>query len=150
MTLTDQTTQSVMHISRPLTCQGCCCASLYPHCTQALSVSVGGESVGTVRERATWWNQVFHVFDSVGNQVLKIRGPGCLFYCWEDVTFRVLDLEDNQVGSITKKWMGCWKETLTDADNFVLDFGEDMSISNKVLVMAATFLIDIMYFEVNG
>ena len=36
---------------------------------QALTVSVGGETVGTVRERATWWNPVYHVFDSVGNQV---------------------------------------------------------------------------------
>ena len=37
---------------------------------QAMTVSVSGESVGTVRERATWWNPVYHVFDSVGNQVL--------------------------------------------------------------------------------
>ncbi len=47
--------------------------SLYSYCAQALSVSVNGESVGTVRERATWWNPVFHIFDSVGNQVFKIR-----------------------------------------------------------------------------
>ena len=40
---------------------------------QALSVSVNGESIGTVRERATWWNPVYHIFDSVGNQVFKIR-----------------------------------------------------------------------------
>ena len=37
---------------------------------QALTVSVNGETVGTVRERATWLNPVYHVFDSVGNQVL--------------------------------------------------------------------------------
>jgi hypothetical protein len=36
---------------------------------QALTVSVAGETVGTVRERATWWNPVYHIFDSVGNQV---------------------------------------------------------------------------------
>ena len=39
---------------------------------QALTVSVNGETVGTVRERATWWNPVYHVFDSVGNQVIDI------------------------------------------------------------------------------
>ena len=37
-----------------------------------------------------------------------------------------------KVGLITKKWMGCWKETLTDADNFVLDFGDSMDLSQKV------------------
>jgi hypothetical protein len=47
------------------------CLSYTPF--QALSVSVNGESVGTVRERATWWNPVYHIFDSVGNQVFKIR-----------------------------------------------------------------------------
>ena len=68
MTISDQTTNEVIRLYRPLTCQGCCCSALYPHCTQALSVSVRGETVGTVRERATWWNPVYHVFDSVGNQ----------------------------------------------------------------------------------
>ena len=34
---------------------------LFPN--QALTVSVNGETVGTVRERATWWNPVYHVFD---------------------------------------------------------------------------------------
>ena len=69
MSITDQTTQEVIRLFRPLTCQGCCCSALYPHCTQALSVSVDGETVGTIRERATWINPVYHVFDSVGNQV---------------------------------------------------------------------------------
>ena len=105
MTISDQTTNEVIRLYRPLTCQGCCCSALYPHCTQvetgsvhmycpvrcfteitgivhlynisyllkALTVSVNGETVGTVRERATWWNPVYHVFDSVGNQVRNNR-----------------------------------------------------------------------------
>jgi hypothetical protein len=36
-----------------------------------------------------------------------------------------------EVGSITKKWMGCWKETLTDADNFAISFPEEMELPNK-------------------
>ena len=69
MTVSDQTNREVMRLYRPLTCQGCCCSALYPHCTQALTVAVNGETVGTVRERATWLNPVYHIFDSVGNQV---------------------------------------------------------------------------------
>ena len=85
--------------------------------------------------------------------------------------------------------MGCFKETLTDADNFVIDFSQNINlstkvvfifinaiiiiviiivnnivivinmvnaidfnqnISTKVLVFAATFLIDMMYFEMNN
>lgn len=150
MTIKDQTNQTVMGISRPLTCMGCCCSFCYPHCTQALRVNIDGEAIGTVRERATWWNPVIHVFDSVGNQVFKIRGPSCLLYCCDDISFSVLDPDGTEVGLITKKWMGCWKETLTDADNFVLNFGDNMDLRQKVLLIASTFLIDIMYFEVNG
>ena len=166
MTVTDQTTNEVMRLYRPLTCQGCCCSALYPHCTQALTVSVNGVTVGTVRERATWINPVYHVFDSVGNQVrhivffsvlsrcifqlLKIRGPACHINLCGDVEFRVMDVEDVEVGRIAKKWMGCFKETLTDADNFVIDFNDGLCIDTKVLIVAATFLIDMMYFEMNN
>ena len=34
MTISDQTTNEVIRLYRPLTCQGCCCSALYPHCTQ--------------------------------------------------------------------------------------------------------------------
>merc|ERR1712025_1457382 len=150
MTISDQTTNEVMRLYRPLTCQGCCCSALYPHCTQALTVSVNGVTVGTVRERATWINPVYHVFDSVGNQLLKIRGPACHINLCGDVEFRVMDVEDVEVGRIAKKWMGCFKETLTDADNFVIDFNQGLSLDTKVLIFASTFLIDMMYFEMNN
>ena len=55
-----------------------------------------------------------------------------------------------KVATIAKKWMGCFKETLTDADNFVIDYKENVNLSTKVLVFAATFLIDMMYFEMNN
>lgn len=34
MAISDQTTNEVIRLFRPLTCQGCCCSALYPHCTQ--------------------------------------------------------------------------------------------------------------------
>jgi len=150
MTVSDQTNKEVMRLYRPLTCQGCCCSALYPHCTQALTVAVNGETVGTIRERATWLNPVYHIFDSVGNQLLKIRGPACHINLCGDVEFQVLDVEGGEVGRIAKKWMGCFREALTDADNFVIDFNDGLSMDTKVLIVAATFLIDMMYFEMNN
>ena len=46
--------------------------------------------------------------------------------------------------------MGCFKETLTDADNFVIEYSEGLDMATKILVFAATFLIDMMYFEMNN
>ena len=81
---------------------------------------------------------------------MKIRGPCCHFSCCDDVTFRALDTEGGAVATISKKWMGCFKETLTDADNFVIDFNDGLDIETKVLIVGATFLIDMMYFEMNN
>ena len=61
-----------------------------------------------------------------------------------------MDLEGTEVATIAKKWMGCFKETLTDADNFVIDFREGLDMTSKILIFAATFLIDMMYFEMNN
>ena len=148
MAVSDQTTNEVIRLFRPLTCQGCCCSALYPHCTQALTISVNGETVGTIRERATWLNPVYHVFDSVGNQVLKIRGPWLHFSLCDDVIFNVLDTDGTKLAVILKKWRGCLRESLTDADNFEILFNDGLSIDTKVLIFGATFLIDMMYFEV--
>ena len=62
----------------------------------------------------------------------------------------MLDVEGGEVGRIAKKWMGCFREALTDADNFVIDFNDGLSMDTKVLIVAATFLIDMMYFEMNN
>ena len=48
---------------------------------------------------------------------------------------------------IIKKWNGCLRESLTDADNFELLFNDGLNIDTKVLILGAAFLIDMMYFE---
>ena len=82
--------------------------------------------------------------------MLKIRGPACHFSMCDDVNFHVRDMDGSEVALVAKKWMGCFKEALTDADNFIIDFNEGLSIETKVLVFGATFLIDMMYFEMNN
>ena len=82
--------------------------------------------------------------------MLKIRGPACHINFCGDVEFKVMDTEDGELGRISKKWMGFCREALTDADNFVIDFNDGLPIDTKVLIVAATFLIDMMYFEMNN
>jgi hypothetical protein len=56
------------------------------------------------------------------------------------------------VATVTKKWGGLCKETMMDADNFQIDFfaEKQVSIVEKILVLATTFLIDLMYYENDG
>ena len=44
----DQTGRNVSQLTRPLNCAGWCCNICYPVCTQAISVSINGESVGKI------------------------------------------------------------------------------------------------------
>ena len=68
----------------------------------------------------------------------------------DDVIFKVLDTDGTQLAIISKKYKGCLREVLTDADNFELNFNEGLSIDTKVLILSATFLIDMMYYEMNN
>ena len=113
---------------------------------------------GTIRERATWCYPVYHIFDSVGSPLLKIRGPfrhfGC---CLEDVTFTVTTAKESEspdqcVAKITKKWNGWYNSGVLDADAFIIDFEPTISISveEKALILSAAFLIDLMYYENGG
>lgn len=79
-----------------------------------------------------------------------------------------------QIGEISKKWTGLGEEMFTDADNFGVSFPKDLDIKVlfispkqpvswniigchiflsliflkvKLSLLAATFLIDFMYFE---
>ena len=48
-----------------------------------------------VRERATWFYPVFHIFDSLGSAVLKVKGPMFHFgLCGESVPFEVTSVEN--------------------------------------------------------
>jgi len=47
-----------------------------------------------VRERATWCYPVFHIFDSLGSAVLKVKGPMFHFgLCGASVPFEVTSVE---------------------------------------------------------
>ena len=58
----------------------------------------------------------------------------------------------DQVATVTKKWGGFCKEAVLDADNFQIDFfaGKNVTIEEKILILATTFLIDLMYYENDG
>ena len=53
---------------------------------------------------------------------------------------------------MTKKWGGFCKEAVLDADNFQIDFfpEKNVTIEEKILILATTFLIDLMYYENDG
>ena len=184
----DTTGKSIIQVSRPFKCSGICCGICYPYCTQELTVSINNETagklratfstnvspcpclissvhddlpyfiLGTIRERATWCYPVYHIFDSLGAPLLKIRGPFCHFgCCLEDVAFVVTTAKESEnpnrsVATITKKWNGWVNSGVLDVAAFIIDFERSISISveERALIFSAAFLIDLMYYENGG
>jgi len=87
------------------------------------------------------------VKDQTGEPVLRIEGPFCPCSCCGDVEFKVVSLDDQEVGMITKQWTGLGKEAFTDADNFGISFPLDLDVKVKATLLGALFLIDFMFFE---
>eukprot|EP00727_Mastigamoeba_balamuthi_P002966 m51a1_g12667 hypothetical protein (81) ;mRNA; f:182-424 len=54
---------------------------------------------------------------------------------------------DQPVGFIRKQWAGAYKELFTNADNFSVEFPEDATGKQRMLLMGALFLIDFLLFE---
>lgn len=146
MRLVDTTSRQVIHLKRPFACQSCC----FPCCLQKMEVCAPpGVVVGYVEQN---WNPLFPSFsikNASDDVVLTIKGPLCTSSCCcSDVKFRVRSANGNaKVGKIYKQWSGVVKEVLTDADNFVVTFPMDLDVRIKAVLLAACFLIDMMYFE---
>lgn len=107
-----------------------------------LHVSDGnGQPVGMIDQRFAFLSRRFVINDPSGQPLGELHGP--LFRPW---TFRILQ-NGQEVGKVTKKWGGLLKEAFTDADTFGVELGPSMSPQLRTMALAATFLIDFLYFE---
>ena len=70
--------------------------------------------------------------------------------CGQDVNFKVMTLDDQEIGAITKKWTGFVMEAFTDADTFSISFPLDLEVNMKATLLGALFLFDFMFFEDNS
>ena len=95
---------------------------------------------------------MYHLFNSVGSYTMKIRGPFCHYGCFDDVVYHVSNAEGQELATVTKKWLGFCAEAMLDTDNFVIEFNNlvDVSVQDKAMILAATFLMDLMYYEESG
>jgi uncharacterized protein YxjI len=100
-----------------------------------------GVPLGAIEQRFAVFGRRFSVLDANGAELGELHGP--LFRPW---TFRVL-VAGQEVGQITKQWSGLLREAFTDADTFGVKYGPGMNPQLRALALAATFLIDFLYFE---
>ena len=101
--------------------------------------------LGTIQRSWSCCSRDFNVINAQGQKLFKISSG--VFSPW---SFYLYDSTTGaQLGIIQKKWSGLAQELFTDADNFGIEYPRNLSKESKALLMAATFLIDFMYFEDN-
>jgi uncharacterized protein YxjI len=103
-----------------------------------------GAVVGTIKRRFSILRRHYSVRDRHGNEVYQLFGP--ILHPW---TFQIKK-NGQELGKITKKWGGLLKESMTDADNFGINFPPGINLGQKALLLGAVFLIDFVHFESRG
>jgi len=83
----------------------------------------------------------YKIFDRYGNEIFNIEGT--ILKPW---TFYIKK-DGVEVGIITKRWMGVFKELFTTSDNFGIQFPVEWSTELKQLFIGIVFLIDFVHFE---
>ncbi|XP_039515946.1 phospholipid scramblase 1 [Pimephales promelas] len=145
--ITDNFDQEVIHLIRPYRCTSCC----FPCCLQEMEVqSPPGNTIGYVKQDWHVFRPMFSIYDMSKTKVLSIEGPVCAVSCCGDVDFDVTGKDGHPVGRISKQWTGLIKESLTDTDNFGINFPMDLDVRMKAVLLGACFLIDFMFFEATG
>ena len=129
--LSDEHGQDLMHVHRP-----------WRWWFSRIDVLDGNHTpLGAVERRFSIFSRRFSVYGPSGNEIATIHGPW--FRPW---TFHVM-VGGREVGQITKEWSGLLREAFTDADVFGVKYGPSMDPQLRALALAATFLIDFLYFE---
>jgi uncharacterized protein YxjI len=103
-----------------------------------------GAPLGTVKRRFSILRRRYSVLDRHGNEIYQLFGP--ILHPW---TFQIKK-GNEELGKITKKWSGLLKESVTDADNFGINFPKGIELGKKAILLGAVFLIDFVHFENKG
>jgi len=97
----------------------------------------------------------FEVFDALDNLKFVIYGDMCQWGMWcrapcdtcENIDYDIRSPSGEVISTIKKKSQGCVKATVSDADNYVINFPNDATKEEKALLMSAALLLDYLYFE---
>ncbi|XP_035384098.1 phospholipid scramblase 2 [Electrophorus electricus] len=142
----DSDRQLVFLFERPLRaetcCFGCCLMEMRVHTAR-------GGLIGTVHQRWSMFTPYFEVCDSAGSSSLRIQGSCCPIRCLPDQEFQVVSMIGERVGTVWKHWQGYSENCNMDHEHFGLAVPPNMCVNTKVLLLAATFLLNHMFFEMS-
>lgn len=142
----DRQGRQVFYFERPLRvdacCFGCCLMELRAYTPQK-------HLIGTVHQRWSMFTPLLEVWDSEGASTIRIQGSCCPCRCFSNQQFQIVSNIGEKIGTIWKKWPGFNDERNMDHEYFGLEVPPSMESQTKLLLLAATFLINHMFFEMS-
>ncbi|MDX1907404.1 MAG: phospholipid scramblase-related protein [Bacteroidia bacterium] len=101
-----------------------------------------GTVIGTIKQQFKLFKPTFHISDASGTPVASITGD------WIAWNFTILNAQQEQIGTITKKWAGMAKELFTTADKYQVNIHPSVKEDvHKVAIVAAAITVDMVFKE---
>ena len=98
--------------------------------------------VATIKQKFKLFKPTFTIFDIRGQQVATIAGD------WKAWNFVITSNDNQQIGTINKKWNGILKETFTTADKYIVSVNPMLQIDIvKTIIVSAAITIDMVLKE---
>ena len=96
-----------------------------------------GAKIGTIKQKFTLLKPSYEVYDANNQLIGTITGD---WLAWD---FKVLDNNQNQLASISKKWNGAMKEIFTDSDKYVISVSPQVTDDKiRKAIISASAVID--------
>jgi len=133
----DQQQQAVFHLVR----------KFFFIFSDLMVLAGNGAPIGSIHRRFGIIHKKYDLKDPQGMIFARISSP-----IWRLWTFPIkIPQHDQPVAEISKKWQGVMKEMFTDADTFMIDYGQmQWTPVQKAVIFAAAISIDFDFFENNS
>lgn len=96
-----------------------------------------GREVGQIVQKNVFGKIRFDLVGNAGQNFGQIRAEN-----WRAWNFAIVDQTENEVGRVTKKFVGVAKAIFTTADNYIVDIHPSVEGDHRIMVMAAALGID--------
>jgi hypothetical protein len=101
-----------------------------------------GDIIGSIKQKFKLFKPTFKIYNPSEVQIAEITGD------WKAWNFTITDANNNQIGSITKKWAGALKEIFTSADKYNVSIENNYSnLENKIAILSGAITIDMVLKE---
>jgi len=142
-----------LRLERPCKCT--CLCFQRPEVFVTLVENGQNEYLGKIKDPWNCCNMEFNVYNKDDTNKYNIEGSCCQLGVWcqwpceacQTIDFDVKSPSGEVISSLQKRSQGCCKTMISDADNFLLNFPRNATVTDKALLMSSVLFIDFRHFE---